>query len=138
MSEPTAAANSLNAVDRAQQRAYADARWFPWACALMGLLVIPSGFVVPWDLPARLFVFGFSLALMVLMVWLMGRMRAMPRGGKNALNISVGCWFVLNVVIGAVGGNIESLGLALTFSTVASAPFFIAAAKFHSGAKGPQ
>lgn len=135
MTEPTAAANSLNALDRAQQRAHADARWFPWVCVLMGLLVIPGGLVVPWDWPTRHFVFGSTLALMVIVVWLMGRMRVTPRGGKNALNISVACWFVLNAVIGAVGGNIESLGLGLALSTVASAPFFIAAAKFRSGSK---
>ncbi|MHA7305690.1 hypothetical protein ACX80E_10650 [Arthrobacter sp. TMN-49] len=138
MIEPTAAANSLKAVDRAQQRAHADARWFPWACALPGLLVFPGGLVVPWELPARLYVFGSTLALMVIVTWLMGRMRAMPRGGKNTLNVSVGCWMVLNAVIGAVGGNIESLGLGLAFSTVASAPFFIASAKFRSGAKATQ
>ncbi|WP_104109088.1 hypothetical protein [Arthrobacter sp. N199823] len=135
MTKPIGAANSLNAVDLAQQRAHADVRWFPWACILMGLLVIPGGLVVPWDWPMRLYVFGSTLALMFIVTWLMGRRRAMPRGGKNALNVSVGCWLVLNAAIGAVGGDIESLGLGLVFSTVASAPFFITAAKFHSGAK---
>lgn len=134
MTDPTTAANSLTATDRAQQRAHADARWFPWACILMGLIVIPGGIVVPWGLPTRLYVVGFTFALMLAVAWLMGRMRAMPRGGKNALNISVGCWFVLNAVIGALGSGIQSLGLGIALSVVASAPFFMAAARFRSGA----
>lgn len=135
MTDPTNAANSLDAADSAQQRALADVSWFPWACLLLGLVVIPGGIVVPWGLPARLYVVGFTFAVILAFAWFIGRMRAAPRGGKNALNISVGCWFVLNAVIGALGSTVQSLGLGMALSVVASTPFFIAAAKFHSGPK---
>lgn len=132
------ASASLEAAARAQQRARADARWFPWMCIGVGLVVIPAGTVVPWDWPYRLVVTALGLALAVGLLWLTGRMRATPRGSKSAMNVAVGCWIGLSVIIAALGRDIESLGLALACSAIASTPFLVVAARFRSGGNVPR
>lgn len=132
MTDPQGAAASIEAAAKAQQRARDDARWFPWLSLGVGLLVIPAGTVVPWGWPDRLIITAAGLALAVGLVWLIGRMRATPRGSKSAMNVAVGCWIGLSVIIAALGRDIESLGLALACSAVASTPFLVVAARFWS------
>lgn len=130
MVDPGFAAESLNAVAAARQRARFDARWFFWVCVVAGVLVIPGGVVVPWGGPARLIVTLAVFTLAIGLVWLMARSAATPRGGKRAFNVAVGIWFALNAIIGAVGNDIDHLGLGLACSAVASAPFAVVAARF--------
>lgn len=138
MTDSQGAAASIDAAAQAQQRARADARWFPWMSLGVGLLVIPAGTVVPWGWPDRLIVAAAGLALAAGLIWLTGRMRATPRGSKRAMNVAVGCWIGLSVIIAALGRDIDSLGLALACSAVASTPFLVVAARFWSATNAPR
>ena len=132
MTEPRYAAASLKAAADAQKRARVDARWFPWVCLVMFLIVIPGGLVVPWGWPDTLVVTSGTFVLMLFTVLVMSRMRAAPRGSKTALYLAVGCWVILSTVVATLGNNIESLGLGLACSAVAATPFLVVAAKFWS------
>lgn len=122
----------LDAAARARQRAASDSRWFPWACVVLALLVIPGGAVVPWGLPARLYIMLAVFALLIGLVWLMSRKGVTPRGSKSALNIAVGCWIGLSVIMATIGRNIDHIGLGLVCSAVASAPFIVLAVCFRA------
>ncbi|MBP3036613.1 hypothetical protein J2M53_10155 [Arthrobacter sp. zg-ZUI100] len=132
MTKPERAAASLQAAADAQKRARTDARWFPWACLAMFLIVIPGGTVVPWGWPDTLVVTFSTFVLMLCVVLAMSRMRAAPRGSKTATYLAVGCWVILSTVISTLGRNIESFGLGLVCSAVAATPFLVVAAKFSS------
>ncbi|MER1996892.1 MAG: hypothetical protein ABTA24_10415 [Arthrobacter sp.] len=133
MTDSASAAASLHAADQARQRAVADSRWFPWACLAMGLIVIPGGLVVPWEMPARLIVIAATFAALLGLVWVMGRRRATPRGSKTGISVAVGSWIVLSVLVSTLGRDVESFGPALALSAVASVPFFVLAVRFRPG-----
>lgn len=133
MTDSAGAAASLHAADQGRQRAVADSRWFPWACVAMGLIVIPGGMVVPWDLSARLIVIAATFAALLGLVWVMARKRATPRGSKTGISVAVGSWIVLSILVSTLGNNVENFGLALALSALASIPFFVLAARFRSG-----
>lgn len=133
MTDSTSAAASLHAADQGRQRAVADSRWFPWACVAMGLIVIPGGLVVPWDLSARLVAVAVTFAALLTLVWVMGRGRATPRGSKTGISVAVGSWIVMSVLVSTLGRGIESFGPALALSAVASVPFFVLAVRFRPG-----
>ncbi|WP_404321047.1 hypothetical protein [Arthrobacter luteolus] len=133
MTDSTSAAASLHAADQARQRAVADSRWFPWACVAMGLIVIPGGMVVPWEMPVRLIVIAITFAALLALVWGMGRKRATPRGSKTGLTMAVGSWIALSVLVSTLGNDVEHFGPALALSAVASIPFFVLAVRLRSG-----
>ena len=132
MTDSRDAAISIEAAAKAQQRARSDAGWFPWLCIILGLFVIPAGTVVPWEWPARLIVTATGFALLLGLVFMMGRMGVTPRGSRGALNVAVGCWIGLSAVIAALGSDIEIFGPAIACSALASIPFLVVAVRFWS------
>ena len=95
--------------------------------------MVPAGPVIPWEWPGGFVARTIGLALAVGFLWLIGRMRAVPRGSRTALNVSCACWVVLSVIIAALGKDIDSIGPALACSAIASIPFVVVAARFWSG-----
>jgi len=132
MTDSASAAASLHAAGQGRQRAVADSRWFPWACLAMGVIVIPGGLVVPWDLSARLVAVAVTFGALLALVWGMGRGRATPRGSKTGLSVAVGSWIALSVLVSTLGRDVESYWPALGLSAVASIPFFVLAVRFRS------
>jgi hypothetical protein len=135
MTEPTAS-DALEAHARAQKRAQADARWFPGACFVLGLLAIHGGIVIPWEHPIRSVVLFFIWALFVCMLWLMGWKKVTPRDGKTALKLAIACWFILNLAVGMIASNVVSIGIGLALSAIASVPFFVVAIRFYARGRG--
>lgn len=99
----------------------------------MGLIVIPGGMVVPWEMPVRLIVIAITFAALLALVWGMGRKRATPRGSKTGLTMAVGSWIALSVLVSTLGNDVEHFGPALALSAVASIPFFVLAVRLRSG-----
>jgi uncharacterized membrane protein len=95
---------------------------------IMGLLLLPSGFSLPWEWPVHI---GILIATFVVFVaaTLYLRIRRVL-AGSSALTIVFGAWLAVSVLLAAMIPDNSSFALGMAASVAASVPFFVVGVMF--------
>lgn len=115
--------DALERLRDARERQFDRTRWFGRCLIVVGIVLIPSGFSLPWDLPARLAVIAVTFAALIAVSSYIGRHRVVPR--SSIPYVATVCWFGLSVVMELIWNDVDLAG-GLVAAAVASIPFFVA------------
>ena len=95
---------------------------------VMGLVLVPSGFSIPWEWSTHLAVLVTTFVVFIVATLYLHTRRVLA--GSSALTIVVGAWLAISVLLAALIPDNASFVLGVTASFCASLPFFVVGVMF--------
>ena len=119
--------DALDRVQHARNRQFDRTRWFGLCLILVGLVLIPSGFSLPWELPLRLVIVAVTAVALLAVAAYIRRHRVVPRSAIPS--VATAGWLGISALMGAVWDDLD-LVAGFAVAVVASSPFFVAGTYF--------
>ncbi|GAA2173937.1 hypothetical protein GCM10009784_10230 [Arthrobacter parietis] len=115
----------LYSVQRSQYRL---TRWFGvWMC-VVGFVLIPSGFVLPWPLELRLLVIGVTMVVLWAASLFFRARKVIPNSWHVGLAIVL--WVLLSIALDVLVPANSSLAVAVSAAVAATLPFYVIGSYF--------
>ena len=95
---------------------------------VMGLVLVPSGFSIPWEWSTHLAVLVTTFVVFIVATLYLHTRRVLA--GSSALTIVVGAWLAISVLLAALIPDNASFALGVAASVAASLPFFVVGVMF--------